>query len=182
MVYIVHVLIALQQSIRQRLSSDQIYRWFFSNKHLLLSWLIRFFLCIWPSPMIQHYCPTFSRWRIVDCIRGTSVERSGCYFVSLMMTVWLLCFPSPFLWQVLLYCREKTNRCVKLIGSLIFITISEHFPTISSLQHIQVLKTSTGKKKKRWQELLCFALYEWLVNKRWYWFSKKKFELLFMVF
>ena len=60
MLYIVHVLIALQQSIRQRLSSDQIYRWFFSNKHLLLSWLIRFFFYVfdllqWSNIIVPHF-------------------------------------------------------------------------------------------------------------------------------
>ena len=62
------------------------------------------------------------------------------------------------------YCRA--NRCVDLIGSLISSRYQKNFTTISSLQHTQVLKTSSGRKKKRCQELLCFALYEWLVNKR----------------
>ena len=182
LVYIVHVLIAFQQSIRQRLSSDQIYRWsipfpistFF---FLSLDWSIFSSLSIWPSsPMIQRYCSTISRWRIGDCIRGASVERSGCIcepdddgLIALFPFATFLTGPLLLSW--------KKKMCW-FDWFLDFITISENFPTKSSLQHIYVLKTSTGKKKTRCQELLCFALYEWLVNKRWYWFSKK---LLFMV-
>lgn len=68
------------------------------------------------------------------------------------------------------YCRAK--RCVDLIGSSIS---SRYHPYIWQQFHrCKCLKIFVWKEEEAMpQELLCFALYEWLVNKRWYWFSKK---------
>ncbi len=127
-------------------SSDQIYRWsFLKNKHLHF-WvdfsfpftefcgLILLQQFYWLPPQLQDR-------GFGDCIRGASVERSGCI---LWAWWWRFdCFVSLrhffFFWQVLflLSCKQMCW----LDWFLDFITISSiHLTTISSLQVFENLR------------------------------------------